>query len=51
MELNWPVFPYNPYASGPEINVEKAVGTLSIALWAGMKEKGDQEFSFTLEID
>lgn len=51
MELNWPVFPFNPYTSGPETNVEKAIGTLSIALWSGMKEKGDQRFPFTIETE
>jgi hypothetical protein len=30
--LVWPVYPFNPYADGPETNLEWAVGTLSVDL-------------------
>jgi hypothetical protein len=49
--LTWPVFPFNPYANKPEVNLERAVGTVSIPLWQGMKERGDQQFPFSLEMD
>jgi hypothetical protein len=51
MELTWPVFPYNPYASGPETSLENAVGRLSIPLWVGMKEKGNQVFDFSIKVE
>jgi hypothetical protein len=43
--LTWPVFPYNPYAEGPEKSLDYAVGALSVPL--GMEEK--QVIDFTLE--
>jgi hypothetical protein len=30
--LRWPVYPFNPYANGPEKGLERAVGVLSIPL-------------------
>jgi len=30
--LSWPVYPHNPYTNGPERNVERAVGALSVPL-------------------
>jgi hypothetical protein len=30
--LSWPVFPFNPYANGPETALDRAVATLSIPL-------------------
>ena len=30
--LVWPVYPFNPYADGPETNLEWAVGALSVDL-------------------
>jgi hypothetical protein len=41
--LVWPVYPYNPYADGPEEGLAHAVGILSFALKAE-----NQIFSFTL---
>ena len=49
--LEWPVFPFNPYADGPEVNIERAVGRITIPLWEGMKERGNQEFDFALSVD
>ncbi len=44
--LAWPVYPYNPYADGPETRLEHAVGALSLPLSAG-----EREIRFLLEID
>ena len=50
-QLNWPVFPFNPYANSPENGLARAVGTITIPLWKGMKVKDGQEFPFALEVD
>jgi hypothetical protein len=44
--LTWPVYPYNPYANGPETSLENAVATLSVPL---SPQAGTQTLSFTLE--
>jgi hypothetical protein len=31
-KLTWPVYPFNPYANGPEKSLERAVGALSVPL-------------------
>jgi hypothetical protein len=49
--LKWPVFPFNPYANGPEVDLTRAVGTITIPFWSGMKERRSQEFRFILEVD
>ncbi|MBL7698271.1 MAG: hypothetical protein JNK79_08940 [Chitinophagaceae bacterium] len=49
--LKWPVFPYNPYTSGPEVDLARAIGTITIPFWSGMKERAGQEFPFVLEVD
>jgi hypothetical protein len=37
--FSWPVYPYNPYADGPETSLEYAVGTLTFPLdLAGARE-------------
>ncbi len=36
--LSWPVYPFNPYANGPETGLEHAVGALSTPLRPGMDE-------------
>jgi hypothetical protein len=50
--LVWPVFPFNPYANGPETRLEHAVAALSIPLHpkpvAGMRSRG-QTVAFRLE--
>jgi hypothetical protein len=43
--LSWPVYPFNPYADGPETTLDHAIGVLSVPL----KEE-DQEFCFSLEV-
>ncbi|MBI3698056.1 MAG: acetylxylan esterase, partial [Acidobacteria bacterium] len=49
-QLTWPVYPYYPYANGPETELEQAVGALStpLRLKAGSNER-TQEIAFTLE--
>jgi hypothetical protein len=49
--LKWPVFPFNPYANGLEVDLTRAVGTITIPFWSGMKERRSQEFRFILEVD
>jgi hypothetical protein len=44
--LTWPVFPFNPYADGPETSLDHAIGILSIPL----KEE-DQELSFSIDVN
>jgi hypothetical protein len=43
--LIWPVFPFNPYLDGPETELEKAIGVLSVPLFAS-----DQELQFILNV-
>ncbi|HVX66062.1 MAG TPA: hypothetical protein VHA11_05655 [Bryobacteraceae bacterium] len=54
--LKWPIFPFNPYASGPETAIEHAVGALSVPL--RLKEvpghhvrPREQEIAFTLSAE
>ncbi len=54
--LTWPVYPYNPYADGPEKEIEHAVGLLSFPLRSRREAEsegrnGVQEIAFTLEAD
>lgn len=44
----WPVFPYNPYADGPETSLEYAVGTLSVPL--ELEQRQPKAIKFTLEV-
>jgi len=51
--LVWPVYPYNPYADGPETGLEHSVGALSVPLRLKSKpghyiRPGEQEIAFTL---
>jgi hypothetical protein len=55
--LTWPVYPFNPYANGPEKTLEHAVGVLSVPI-RSKDEKHDwyvrpdeQEISFTLKAE
>lgn len=43
--LTWPVFPFNPYADGPETTLDHAVGVLSVPL-----KQEDQEIRFSIEV-
>jgi dienelactone hydrolase len=50
--LTWPVYPFNPYRNGPETNLSRAVGALSVPLRPRAKSAGQprmQEIAFTLE--
>ncbi|MBI4605688.1 MAG: carbon-nitrogen hydrolase family protein [Planctomycetes bacterium] len=44
--LSWPVYPFNPYADGPETRLEHAVAALAVPL----SDKAE-EISFVLEAD
>lgn len=44
--LTWPVYPFNPYANGPETKLDNAVALLSIPLSAK-----NEEFRFILEAE
>jgi hypothetical protein len=49
----WPVYPYNPYANGPETGVDRAVATLTIPL-APVNGTGPfrtQRFALSLDVD
>ncbi|MBK8504612.1 MAG: hypothetical protein IPL46_21835 [Saprospiraceae bacterium] len=46
MRLTWPVYPFNPYKNGPETELTKAIGRLSMPLKAE-----NQELPFVLEIE
>jgi hypothetical protein len=51
--LIWPVFPFNPYANGPETRLEHAVAALSVPLRLDARPGGSrsrtQTISFTIE--
>jgi hypothetical protein len=55
--LVWPVYPYNPYANGPEKTLDRAVGVLSVPLRAKKTEEdlyvrpAEQEISITIEVE
>jgi hypothetical protein len=55
--LTWPVYPYNPYANGPEKTLEHAVGVLSVPIRSKDEEHDwyvrpdEQEISFTLKAE
>ena len=55
--LSWPVYPYNPYANGPEKNLEHAVGVLSVPVRSKPEEHdwyvrpAEQEISFSLVVE
>jgi O-methyltransferase involved in polyketide biosynthesis len=44
--LTWPVYPFNPYADGPETTLENAVAALAVPL---APQASTQTISFTLE--
>jgi len=48
--LTWPVYPFNPYADGPEKTLGYAVGALSVPLRFKEARPRKQEISFTLEV-
>ncbi len=43
-QLSWPVYPFNPYADGPETSLERAVGALSVPF-----RRGTEELAFVVE--
>ena len=45
--LTWPVYPFNPYANGPDTTLENAVATLAVPL---APQASGQEISFMLEV-
>ena len=52
--LAWPVYPFNPYANGPETRLEQAVGTISVPLRLNTQlgkslRPAEQQIAFTLE--
>ena len=52
-QLVWPVYPFNPYADGPEKGLDHAVGALSVPLRlkpGRYIRPGEQEISFTLTV-
>ena len=53
--LVWPVYPHNPYANGPETDIERAVGALSVPLRLKAQpgryiRTGEQEIVFTITV-
>jgi len=51
--LIWPVYPFNPYANGPETNLAHAVGALSVPLQlkpGRYIRPGEQRISFSLAV-
>jgi len=44
--LTWPVYPFNPYADGPETDLDNAIGLLSFLL-----KPENQNFGFTLQAE
>ena len=49
--LTWPVYPFNPYADGPETSLDHAVGALSVLLQlkpGRYIRPGEQEIRFAL---
>jgi hypothetical protein len=49
--LIWPVYPFNPYANGPETSLDHAVGALSVPLQlkpGKYVRPGEQRISFSL---
>lgn len=54
--LVWPVYPFNPYANGPEVQIEQAVGALQTPLrlkpeTAKYVRPNEQEITFVLEVN
>jgi hypothetical protein len=52
-QLVWPVYPFSPYADGPEKGLDHAVGALSVPLRlkpGRYIRPGEQEISFTLTV-
>jgi hypothetical protein len=46
--LTWPVYPFNPYANGPEKEIGNAVGVLSVPVRPG--DGGTQEVAFRVKV-
>ena len=49
--LVWPVYPFNPYANGPETKLDYAVGTLTVPLHLKASPGSDartQKFDFSI---
>jgi hypothetical protein len=52
-QLTWPVYPFNPYANGPEKSLDHAVGALSVPLQlkpGRFIRPGEQEITFGLSV-
>jgi len=52
-QLTWPIYPFNPYANGPEASLDHAVGTLCVPLQlkpGRFIRPGEQEISFSLSV-
>jgi len=47
--LVWPVYPYNPYADGPEKSLEYAVGALSFPLDFTSASSSERAIRVTLD--
>ena len=47
-QLAWPVYPYNPYAEGPETSLEYAVGALTFPLSIA---SGEREAVISLKVE
>ena len=47
--LEWPVYPYNPYADAPETSLEYAVAALSFPLPADAPQKPRIEFRLAVK--
>jgi hypothetical protein len=52
--LVWPVYPFNPYANGPETTLEWAVGALSVDLHPkkanGESQHKEQQIDFVITV-
>jgi len=54
--LEWPVYPYDPYADAPEKGLDHAVGALSVPLRLNARpghsvRPNEQEISFVVEVE
>jgi hypothetical protein len=54
-KLVWPIYPHNPYSNAPEIDIQYAVGALSVPLRLKSQpgryiRTNEQEIVFVLEV-
>ena len=52
-QLIWPIYPFNPYANGPETSLDHAVAALSVSLrlkQGRFIRPGEQEIAFSLSV-